>query len=179
MTRFLQDSSTPDLPGPLRASQEDFERLYLKHYDQVYQFILSRIQNALDAEDLAQDVFLRAWVNLARYVERGIPYNHYLLRIASNIIIDYYRRGTFSVPLEDDAYTDPRPDPEETALLSIDLHNLASFLEKLPEDYREVLVLHYLTGLTTNEIARLINRSHSATRSLQHRALMAMRSLSC
>ncbi len=59
----------------------------------------------------------------------------------------------------------------------MDMHNLNIFLNKLPSDYKKVLILRFLTGLTPQETAHLMHRTEVATRILQHRALHTVRDL--
>src|SRR5512146_2997957 len=79
---------------------EAFSKLYEAYFDRVYRFIYFRVADALMAEDLASQVFLKAWENLHRYRPRG-PFLAWLYAIARNTVIDTYRTRKQTVSLDD------------------------------------------------------------------------------
>src|SRR5512134_3325621 len=72
---------------------EAFGELYEIHAPAIFRFIYAHIDNRLDAEDLTEDVFFRAWRSLPSYKEQGVPFIALLFRIGRNAIIDHYRRS--------------------------------------------------------------------------------------
>ena len=84
----------------IQAAREDraaFAPLYFRYRTQVYAYIRTRTTDAGDAEDLTQQVFLRALDALPRYSERGLPFVAWLFRIARNTLTDHYRRQRSTV----------------------------------------------------------------------------------
>ena len=79
---------------------EAFAQLYEAYFDRVYRFIFFRVTDGQIAEDLASQVFLKAWQNLHRYHPRG-PFLAWLYAIARNTVIDNYRTRKPSVPLDE------------------------------------------------------------------------------
>jgi len=168
----------------LKAAQsgdaEAFGELYERYAGRVFRFLFAHLDNRLDAEDLTEDVFLRVWKSLSGYREQGVPFLAFLFRVARNALIDYYRRSgglKRDVALEDLPLKDHSPGPVESAMIDLEQQNLRQTLEKLREDYRTVLVLRYLGELSPEETAQAMGRTSGAVRVLQHRALIALRSL--
>src|SRR5512146_3507751 len=79
---------------------EAFSQLYEAYFDRVYRFIFFRVADDLMAEDLASQVFLKAWENLDHYRPRG-PFLAWLYAIARNAVIDTYRTRKQTVSLDD------------------------------------------------------------------------------
>ena len=81
-------------------------------------------------------------------------------------------------PLDDqDDLVDHRPDPERQVVRQEEVERLADVITRLLPDYQQVLVLRYIEGLSTDEVAAILNRSNGAVRVLLHRALKQMTSL--
>jgi RNA polymerase sigma-70 factor, ECF subfamily len=128
------------------------------------------------AEDLGEDVFVRAWEALPRFKFGGNPFVTWLYSIARNAIIDYHRRDK-NRPLSELALrrltmTDASPE-EQTALLS-DVVVLSRALAKLTEEEQQVVILRFAENLAYQEIATIVGKSEGACRVIQHRALSAL-----
>jgi RNA polymerase sigma-70 factor (ECF subfamily) len=157
---------------------EAFGELYERHIQAVFRFLYARLNNRLDAEDFAEEVFIRAWNSLSTYDERGTPFLAYLLIIARNVLIDHYRRNGRSpqhVSIEDLPLSDLNPDPGEITTTNFKHQELHKAISELREDYQEVLVLRFINELSPTETAQVMKRSAGAVRVLQHRALAAIR----
>src|SRR5215469_13909389 len=79
----------------IEAAQRDpkrFAELYETNFERVYVFIVRRVQNRHEAEDLAAEVFQHALANLSKFEWRGVPFAVWLYRIASNVIADRLRQ---------------------------------------------------------------------------------------
>ena len=135
------------------------------------------LENRLDAEDLTEEIFLRAWRALPKYDERGLPFSAFLFRIARNSLIDYYRQKKVVSSLDDMDVQSHEPSPEEAVDINIENHDLRKTIAELREDYRNVLIFRFLSGLSPEETAQVMQRSVGAVRVLQHRALSALKDL--
>ena len=71
---------------------EAFGVLYEQYVEMVFRYVYSHLDNRTDAEDLTEEIFLRAWRALPKYDERGLPFSAFLFRIARNSLIDFYRQ---------------------------------------------------------------------------------------
>jgi RNA polymerase sigma-70 factor, ECF subfamily len=165
----------PDAVDATLAASGDasaFERLYRKHISRVYGLI-RRMLSDDDADEVAQDVFVRAWQKLGTF--RGeAAFGTWLHRLAVNVILA--RRETLGTRrkryLESDAVLEMiparRPGPE----ISMDFETA---MARLPDGAREVFVLHDVEGYRHEEIAEMLGLATGTSKSQLHRARMALR----
>jgi len=156
---------------------EAFGVLYEQYAEVIFRYVYSHLDNRLDAEDLTEEIFLRAWRALPKYDERGLPFSAFLFRIARNSLIDYYRQKKIVQSLDDIEMASREPGPEERVDLKIENTDLRNTIAELREDYRNVLIFRFLSGLSPEETAQVMQRSVGAVRVLQHRALSALKDL--
>ncbi len=154
---------------------EAFGILYEQYAEVIFRYVYSHLDGRLDAEDLTEEIFLRAWRALPKYDERGLPFTAFLFRIARNSLIDHYRSHKIVQSIEDVELQSHEAGPEEVVEVRIENGNLREMLAKLREDYRNVLIFRFLSGLSPEETAQVMQRSVGAVRVLQHRALAALR----
>ena len=171
-TRWKADSSMADCLGRMAAGEaEAFEEIYRGTRGAVYGFALSLLKNAHDAEDVAQEVYLRLCADPKRYREEGKPMA-YLLRLTRNLCYDRLRahqlRGT--EPLLEQAA--PWADP---ALSQEDRLVIRSCLEGLREEEQRAVLLHVLGGFRFREIAAFEGEPLSTVLSRYHRAMKKLR----
>lgn len=156
---------------------EAFGILYDQYAEIIFRYVYSHLENRLDAEDLTEEIFLRAWRALPKYDERGLPFTAFLFRIARNSLIDHYRQRKPVQSLDDIEIQAHEAGPEEAVDTRIENNDLRQRMAELREDYRNVLVFRFLSGLSPEETAQVMQRSVGAVRVLQHRALSALKDL--
>jgi len=170
-----------DEPLILKAKNGDTEAfgiLYERYAETIFRYIYSHLNSQQDAEDLTEEIFYRAWKALPNYDERGLPFSAFLFRSARNSLIDFYRQHKAIEPLEDLEWrANGEPDPEDEVTARIESDDLRKTLSQLREDYRSVLIFRFLSGLSPEETAEMMDRSVGAVRVLQHRALSALKGL--
>lgn len=154
------------------------EQLCAREWRPIYALVYATTRNAHDAEDLTQEVFLRALKAFDRYEQRDVPFRAYLATVARNLVKNRWRQ---KVPLHVGLEAAPQlrsteTGPEENAMLGSDLGRLADEFSRLPTDYQRVLQFRVLEGRSAIEVAERMQRSPAAVRVLQHRALVALRS---
>lgn len=166
----------------------DFERMVLPHRDALYGHALSLTHNPDEAEDLVQETTLRALRGFGSFRADG-PIRAWLLTILRNLFINGYRtrvRAPRSVSLDALENPDPvvpvEPSPERQVFSRMENEALARAVANLPDEYREVLVLSDMRGMSYQEISEQIGvpigtvRSRlSRARSRVRRALFAWR----
>jgi RNA polymerase sigma-70 factor, ECF subfamily len=158
----------------IEAAQADpgrFAELYENNFDRVYAFILRRVGDRAQAEDLTSDVFHQAFANLSRFEWRGAPFAAWLFRIARNAIIDRAKRaakGAEIPPLLDAPTESGLEEVEERA-------QLFHLVDRLPRDQRRVVVLRFAEEKSIREIAQELRRTEGAVKQLQFRALQNLR----
>ncbi|MGE5223243.1 MAG: RNA polymerase sigma factor [Omnitrophica WOR_2 bacterium] len=159
---------------------EAFGLLYERYFLAIFRFLYAHLDSCLDAEDLAEEVFLRAWKALPGYHERGLPFSAFLFRIAHNVLIDHYRssrRSETDLTVEEAFLPDYDSDPGDLAVTNLEGREIRRMMEQLREDYRTVLLARFISGLSPEETAQAMGKSVGAVRVLQHRALAALKKL--
>ena len=156
----------------LAGDQTAFAALVDRYQGAVYNLCYRMLGTPGEAEDAAQEVFLRAWTQLHTF-QQDRRFSTWLLAIASHWCIDLLRRRrqTF-VPLEGISLwaTSNEPDPEDTALDHEQSDAVRRLLDTLPPKYRLVTVLRYFRDLSYLEIAAQTGLSESAVKTQLHRA---------
>jgi RNA polymerase sigma-70 factor (ECF subfamily) len=156
---------------------ESYGVLYEQYAEMIFRYVYSHLDNRLDAEDLTEEIFIRAWRALPKYDERGLPFSAFLFRIARNSLIDYYRQKKNVQSLDDMEVQSRQAGPEEVVELDIENIDLRRTIGELREDYRNVVIFRFLSGLSPEETAQIMQRSVGAVRVLQHRALAVLKDL--
>lgn len=157
-----------------KGDQQAFEKLVAAYQKPVYNLTYRMLGNAGDAEDAAQETFLRAYSNLDSY-DPSRKFSSWLFAIASNYCIDQLRRRRINwVSVEDLPPWEPlraqTPDPEESAVRWSDSRRIQGLLDTLPADYRLAVVLLYWHDYSYKDIAAVTNSTVSAVKSRLHRA---------
>lgn len=161
------------------GDQLAFGELYECHAPVIFRYLFAHLDSRMDAEDLTGEVFLKAWQSLPKYNERGIPFLAFLFRIARNVLVDYYRQSNRqeSKAPEDLERFRSEDDTElvERVGMTIEHQKILKILARLRPDYRSVLTLRFISELSPEETAQVMDRSVGAIRVLQFRALAALR----
>ncbi len=156
-----------------------FGLLYDRHVEAIFRYVYYRVRNDAEAEDLTSEVFMRALRAIPRYEPRQ-AFLAWLYRIARNAVIDRARRGGRQVSFED-ALQHPSVDkivePDSEILARSDSDSLRSALNHLTPLQQEVIVLRFLEGFSTQEIARIVGKREGTIRGIQFRAMGALRQL--
>ncbi len=160
-----------------RSSEGDadaFGELYDRFQPEILRYLVHRVRDRETAEDLAQQVFLKAWQAIPRYEQRGLPFKAWLYRMAHNQMVDHFRTHR---PTSDLEGVDVPEDAEaEQRVLETERNErLGAALERLSEDHRRVLVLRFLMEKRAREIGEIMGRKEVTVRGLQMRALRALR----
>jgi RNA polymerase sigma-70 factor (ECF subfamily) len=150
--------------------------LYDAHYDAVYRYCYYRLGDVALAQDLTGEVFVRMVDKLDSFQPRGRPLLAWLYTIARNLIADSHRRRGEATRLPlDEALTADRADPTRDVERRLVADCLSLALEHLTEDQRRVILLKFMENYSNARVARLLKKPEGAIKSLQHRALAALR----
>lgn len=155
-------------------NQEDFARVYDAQYPRVFHYLLWRVRNGSAAEVLAAEVFATALTACQKGAEPK-QIGSWLIGIADHLASQAQRAQATQRPAEGSAATEH--DPEELALGRLDSEMILSCVDALSREHREVLLFRIVAGLSAREVGELIGRTEDAVRSLQLRALLALRAL--
>jgi RNA polymerase sigma-70 factor, ECF subfamily len=162
-------------PAAKAELDKAFAELYRDHLKDVYSYAYYRVGNQHDAEDLTEQAFLQAYRHFdrARRESGGRPLRPWLIRIAHNLALNYYRDRSRrpQTPLES---ADPIPARHGTEAIAEGREELRQVIEKLDvlaDDRRDALIMRFALGMDNREIARALGRSDGATKVLIHRAI--------
>lgn len=190
--RGREEASRRERPIPydadrpaVEAARRDpgaFEALYRKYVAQVYSFALYETRDQHAAEDLTEEVFVRALHSLPRFREEATgdeesTFRVWLFQIARHALSNdrRWQRRHPTTPLDDAAFAIAAPtDPaEEVATRDLAARAWAA-VDALPEERRRALVLRYVEEMSAREIGLVLGRSEGAVRVLVHRALRSV-----
>jgi len=165
-----------------RAAQRDttaFAALYDEHLNTVYRFVFFKVSDPTLAEDLTAEVFSKAWENIDRFEWRDLPFQHWLLRVARNVVVDHWRAHRRFPASLDGLYELPSDSlsPEEVVSRDGEVERVNKALKRLPDDQRDVLILRFIEGYSHADTAQVLKKSVVAVRQIQVRALRALRAV--
>jgi RNA polymerase sigma-70 factor (ECF subfamily) len=165
------DREAADVALAREGDREAFERLYRLHVPRIY--ALARRMAAFElAEDLTQDVFVRAWEKLGSF--RGdSQFGTWLYRLAINVIIEVRRKGKrWQAHDDSEAVLGQLTGVPQNLVFAIDFEAAVS---RLPASAREVFVLHDVEGYKHREIGQLVRITSGTSKGQLHRARMILR----
>ncbi len=163
----------------LRGDQAAFGRLVQAYERPVYNLTYRMLGDPVEAEDAAQETFVRAYTKLATYQPER-KFVNWLLSIASHHCIDILRRKGRSPQLSLEGPLPPQwlaseaPSPDQVVDRKERREQVRRVLDTLPPDYRAAVVLRYWYGLSYREIAATMGTTESAIKSRLHRARRMM-----
>jgi RNA polymerase sigma-70 factor (ECF subfamily) len=159
-----------------------FEPLYRKYVAQIYSFALYETRDHHAAEDLTEQVFLRALQALPRFDDRGegdaSTFRAWLFRIARNAIANERRRSRRhpEAPLDIAAIVRAPDDPAAAVVAQDEVRRAWDAIDRLPDERRRALVLRFVEEMSAREIGEVLGRSEGSVRVLIHRALRSVAS---
>ncbi len=159
------------------GDQTALRSIYDQYFPPVYQFIRLRIADREDARDIAADVFMDFFSALQRRKAPTTSLRAWLFKVARNKLYDHYgkRRQFPTETLEEWVPADSENGPEARFMAGARAERVRRALHALPVDQQEVLLLRFGQGLNLEETADLMNKSLSAVKSLQFRAVSTLR----
>lgn len=159
----------------------EFQRQALEHLDALYNFARYLTRNPLEADDLVQETYLRAF-RFAHRFERGTHLRAWLFQILRNTFLTFYRVREREIALADDGVPDWDPPmfhdvPDDDSVATEAHTDLERAMRRLPEEFRTVLLLAEVEGLPLEEIARVIGCPLGTVKSRIFRAKERLRGL--
>ncbi|HEY7097685.1 MAG TPA: sigma-70 family RNA polymerase sigma factor [Terriglobales bacterium] len=159
----------------VQAAQKDpnrFGELYERNFHRIYAFIVRRVRERQVAEDLTSEVFQKALAALPGFDWRGIPFAAWLIRIASNVVTDQWKRTAREELTQDPPEQSATPDFEDYEQKA----RLFEMVDTLPAEQRRVILLRFAEEKSIRDIAQELKRSEGAVKQLQFRGLQTLRS---
>ncbi|MDA0351683.1 MAG: sigma-70 family RNA polymerase sigma factor [Chloroflexi bacterium] len=157
--------------------------LYDAYVARLYRYCLARVGNETDAEDLAEEIFIKALGAIGGFEWRDLgssdrsPFGAWLFRIAHNHVASHHRRAavrgpSFEVP---EWIPDDSRGPQELAEIQLTIEEVFALVEQLPDAQREVIRLRFGAGLNVAETAEALDKRQSNVKVLQHKAVKRLR----
>jgi RNA polymerase sigma-70 factor (ECF subfamily) len=165
------------MPNALAAPRTTFDDLLTRYQAELYRFALQLTRNRADADDLHQETLIKAYRAFDR-LDPAANHRAWLYRIATNTFLSGRRRAGREELLDDEAALDiPAEQTDHAASLDARdlLHDVAAFVDRLPDKQRVALVMRKYQGLGYDEIAANLDSSEGAARANVHEALRKLR----
>lgn len=168
-----------------KGDQNAYADIVDLYKDKIYRLCYRMLGNRHEAEDIAQEAFIRAYVNIHTY-NPNMKFSSWLYRIATNLAIDKIRKKKPDAYLDEEIsgtdgltmysqLSSNEASPEET-LESMELQEtVQKAIEKLPEKYRSVIVLKYIEDLSLQEISEILDLPLGTVKTRIHRGREALR----
>jgi len=161
-----------------RASQgsgDAFGQLYQIYVDRIYNYVYYKTGHSVDAEDLTEQVFIKAWEAIRRFRFEGKPFAAWLFKVARNVVIDHYRTRKNNSDLSEVVgaianYGDPEALAQRRATAQV----LMTAIRHLTDEQQQVILLKFVDGMDNTEISATMGKKEGAIRALQYRALLAL-----
>ena len=161
-----------------------FEPLFMRHKDNIYAMLVKRASNSDDVEDLLQEAFMKAFVNINRY-NPDYDFGAWICTIAKNTFVDFNRSRRSkalnpenNLPLEGRCTNNAQaasPTPEESIINAQQRAQIERYIATLQADYRELFILRFIEEYTYEEIAEALQMKLGTvkTRIFRVRAMMS------
>jgi RNA polymerase sigma-70 factor (ECF subfamily) len=163
-----------------RGETESFGIIVERYWDMVFAFALSKIDNAADAEDIAQESFLKAYCELHR-LRHPYRFAGWLSKITAQQCVNHIRKHTRKkiassyINYDADASAQVALFSSNPGLTNEQVHFVRQTISKLPEKFRNVIIMRFVAGLSAAQIAEKLGKHHGAIRVRLHRAYQILR----
>src|SRR5436309_10762344 len=162
-----------------RAQQGEraaLEELYLITFDRIYSYLHMSVGNKHDAEDLTTQTFLKMLESIGRFRLQSAPFSAWLFRIAHNLAMDHFRSRRRWQPEEEvpEPIGSEEPSAELEAMQSIGRQSMLELIDKLSPEQQQVLTLKFVFNFPNADVAKILDKTEGAIKSLQHRALASL-----
>lgn len=160
-----------------KGSKEAFGAIYKLYYTKIYRYCRINLSSETEAEDLAQETFLKAWRALPTFsTYHGSSVQAFLFRIARNSMIDLSRKKK-ELPLDTALEIESKEDIEEELDRKNNIETVQKALLKLEDNERQLVVLRFFEEMQSKDIAQILNLNEGAIRVRIHRILKKLREL--
>ena len=154
------------------GDKEAYSEIYYLYVDAIFRFIYFRTGSRETAEDLTQEVFLK-FIEIVDK-EHITQIRPYLYRIARNLVIDHYKKTNNNIQIEKVEY---KLIEEGKTEADAELVITQKALFRLKEEWRELIIMKHVDGLSHNEIAKVLGKSNVYIRVNLHRAIKALKNI--
>jgi RNA polymerase sigma-70 factor, ECF subfamily len=162
------------------GDQAAFAALYDEFAQRLYAYIRIKVADTEKAEDILQEVFLKAWQGCRNLQTKDLNFSAWLYKVAANTINDFYRR-TYREPqtvsIDEAQNVASIDDPAINASRGLEKRVIEQTLDQLPSHYKEVIELRFLQDFSIADTAEIMGRNSVTVRVWQHRAIKQLEEL--
>jgi len=144
-------------------------------YKDIYDYVIRRVGNHTDAEDITMQVFAQGLKAIGSYEDRGHSVKAWLYRIAHNAVVDHFRGQRPSVDLDGAAEIPDEIDIERRAIDREEIRGLYGQIVRLPTAQAEVLMLRFIEDRSVAETAIILEKKEVTVRALQFKGIKNLR----
>lgn len=177
MSMPFSDPDASDIKHAAAGDSNAFARLLDRHLERLHRLAWRSLGNEADAQDVVQDAFLRAYLQLPRWRHGQARFSTWLYRVTFNLCQDRLRSRRESLPVETLALADAGHTPDTAFEQQDRQRRLGQAIANLPQRQREALLLCHYEGLSNTEAAAVLKISTAAIESLLARARRNLRIL--
>jgi len=174
MSNFNVLENEAALVEQARSDDSAFGVLYENYFPRIYAYIIKRVGQRETAEDLVSITFMKVFSNLDKYTKRDCSFSAWIYKIATNNLIDYYRKNARKKEFGMEELPDKKDErelPEDYAQRSLNKKLIQEVLPKLNAKYQKILHYRFFAELEYVEIAEAMSITENNARVLIHRAL--------
>jgi RNA polymerase sigma-70 factor (ECF subfamily) len=153
---------------------EAFGQLYTIYLDRIYRYALYQVKDKMTAEDITEEVFLKAWKAINTCKGKGKTFSSWIYRIAHNHIINSRRNFNKLSSIEVEKIHSMN-NADLAVEMDSDQQELMESIAELPPNQAQVITLKFIEGFDNREIGKILGKSEGAVRITQLRALTALR----
>lgn len=181
-TEAVSFSNEMELVKLAKTDDDAFAALYNRYFPKIYGFVLKRVGQREIAEDIVSAIFTEAFVHLENYEDRHFTFGAWLYKIATNKLIDHYRRENRRKVVAIDEISDRNlSDGAFTQASDVDriflTKTVSKVMNEMPEKYQKVLCLKFFSELSNGEIAAVLGVSANSAGVLLYRSLKKFKKL--
>jgi RNA polymerase sigma-70 factor (ECF subfamily) len=165
-----------ELVARLKANDDEAYREVVARYgDPLYGYIYSITGDHHLSEDVLSETYLRMVEKIDSYTFYGAPFKSWLYRIAHNLAINLLKRARHTVGADAlETAAPPADDPATTIAARIEAEELRAALTELTEEQQQVVLLRFVAGQSTSEVAQALDKTENAVKQMQFRALRSL-----
>ncbi len=158
-----------------------FSKVYDLYVERIYRFVYFKVSSQEQAQDLTSEIFLKIWQAIIDGKDiRNL--NAFIYKVARNLVIDYYRQERKKEIALDQEEVEQQ---QMTAVLDqvkevetkLEVEKIESKLKELKDEYREVIILRFIEGLSIKEIAEIVDKKIGTVRVILYRAINTLKEL--
>lgn len=160
-----------------QGDKDAFTEIVSRHLNAVIHFAMRYVGRRSDAEDMAQEAFIRLWKHAVNWEPKGFSFRSWIYRITYNLCIDELRKRKPQTPVEEELSLTTGEQPEDDLYKTQQQKNVAAALSELPERQQTAISLCVYQGMSNRDAAAVMDISVEALESLLSRARRTLRKI--